>query len=392
MKKGQIGTHVQSRLSFREFMLLILLGIVLVGYLLVYQLILPKWEEYQDQKSVNDIREITVNRLQADFEKKADFEKELSALKENLVKMKVELPAYRAQEELLQVTDRASADTALTINVMTFDLPTVVLDASSQTGATGAAVSATPATAVTTDTPLPENTFLVVDQQVGLSFQGTYASLYAFLSKMEQNVRKVYPKDLTLSANESGLLAGTMKLSFLSFVDASNEEAYQFDLQMTPGRLDPFTPYPGYDNGSDKAAPAQTAFILPDFSFKINNYLDNAPKVILDAVYDAQGSISSEDNKSQSAKLVIKGDAKSYTHTLTLGGNTVATVNEKNVRDNVIRVQIISQPRRDDKDLVGLTLDVDNQSGVPVDVIISKDDAQNPRFRLGKTTGTVNRK
>ncbi|MPM59219.1 hypothetical protein SDC9_106059 [bioreactor metagenome] len=40
-------------------------------------------------------------------------------------------------------------------------------------------------------------------------------------------------------------------------------------------------------------------------------------------------------------------------------------------------------------DNVGVTLNVQNNTGIPVIVTVKNDDATNPRFQLGTTSGSV---
>ena len=52
-------------------------------------------------------------------------------------------------------------------------------------------------------------------------------------------------------------------------------------------------------------------------------------------------------------------------------------------------MEVLASPRQSDEDMVGLILDITNNTSVPLEITVKGDDASNPRFITGRTTGSV---
>ncbi len=388
------GKKITSQVSGREIILLAVFLIFLELYFLFFQILLPKYQDYQAQRTVNSALTQTVADLKVEFGKMDQYQAELAAAQEEEQKMKMMIPPYTAHEEVILFLDKQVKDAQLMVNVISFNgltmveqgvflTPTVAQEAPVTTDEAPVAT----AEAAPVASPTGEG-YLVADQQMSLSFSGSYGSIYSILNSLETSNRKAFVKSLSLTSDEKGLLTGNMNISMLSLVDASNIEQYKLDLAAIPGKETPFTPYQGYGVSKDSATPV-AALLVPDFTLLLNTYLDNAPKVILSDYQSAAAQLTADANRSFAARLSLNRSGSGYSYTMTLDGKNLSSKAPLKVRDGKIVLEVISQNRSSNKDQAGATLAITNNTNVPMRVVITKDDANVPRFKLGNISGDV---
>ncbi|MEI7884574.1 MAG: hypothetical protein WCI30_04400 [Clostridia bacterium] len=390
MKTNTSEKSITSRVSGRELILLAAFLVFLELYFLFFQILVPKYQDYQAQRTINTALSQTVADLKVEFGKMDQYLATLATAQEEEQVMKSMIPPYTAHEEVILFLDKLLTDAQLMVNVISFDTLTTVEQGVflTPTPEQQAATSTEAATAVAPVVAPTGTGYLVADQEMSLSFSGSYGSIYSFLNLLETSNRKAFVKSLSLSADEKGMLTGNMNISMLSLVDAAKMEQYKLDLAAIAGKDSPFTPYQGYGVSKDSATPV-AALLIPDFTMLLNTYLDNAPKVILSDYQSAAAQLTADANRSFAARLSLNRSGSGYSYTMSLDGKNLSSAAPLTVRNGRIVLEVISQTRSSNKDLAGATLDIINNTNVPMRVVVTKDDANIPRFKLGNISGDV---
>ena len=106
--------------------------------------------------------------------------------------------------------------------------------------------------------------------------------------------------------------------------------------------------------------------------------------------YYNSGSEAIEDkNEIVSAQLTLNETDDKYTYSYKLGEYDIVENSPTEIKDGKIRMEVLASPRQSDEDMVGLILDITNNTSVPLEITVKGDDASNPRFITGRTTGSV---
>ena len=230
----------------------------------------------------------------------------------------------------------------------------------------------------------------IVSQDISINFTGSYTQIYGFLSDVEKNLRKVAVKGITLQKNQDNELTGQMNLSFISYWDTfAGQQPYSMEVQPITGKESLFMAYPGYSESSAKGPEAKVVTAQPDFSMLVNGYLDNAAKVILMQYPNTETEVAVDENEHANASLTINGNKVEFTYSYKVGSASKSGVTAIKARDGKIRMEVLVQARKSDKDKVSVTLDINNESDLPLEISVKGDNKQDPRFKLGKTTGNV---
>ena len=332
------------------------------------------------------------------------MDNQLAEIDKSLQELTAQIPSYLSQEEVILLVDELSKKDKLSVQLISFDnaaaMPSPVSNATVSTPvwkndeASGAATETTSATEQSTAAEQTGTASsaapTMISQDITLSFTGSYAQIYSFLSDVEQNLRKVAVKGISLQRSKGDILTGQMKLSFISYWDAEGQLPYTMDVAPIPGKDSPFVPYLGYSESATKGTAALEAPIQPDFYMLVNGYLDNAAKVILSQYPKTESEASADVNGQINANIVLNGSNGEFTYSYTVGASSKAGQTAIKARDGKIWMEVLVQARKSDQDKVAVTLDVTNNSGMPLEITVKGDNTENPRFKLGKTTGSVN--
>jgi len=373
-----------SRITQREFMMLSILVLAIELFIIVQYIVTPIYDEYRSVKEMNDSRELINNSLKTDFENLDKYNADLNTALDEVNIAKAAIPSYVSQEEVLLLLDKFSAVSLANVSLIGFIEPLVVgadtLDAT-QSVENPVQTNAIPLSEIT-DTQVP----LIINQTISVGFDGEYNEIIGFLKALEANERRIYVDQIALSSADGGILNGSMNLSFISYVDKGNFEKFLMETIPFDGKMNPFAPYTGVGEGTPVAvAPVYD----PNIYILLNSYLDNAQKIIMGEYPDAQTEINFNQNSEASVKLTFTGDATNFNYTMSLGNSTKRSNESVKIENGAIRVKIVSLERRDSKDLVGIQLNVDNQTNVPVEVEILFDDGTKPRVRIGALSNNV---
>ena len=385
MKPKAFKKKGASRITQREFIMLSILVLAIELFVVVQYVVTPKYDEFQTLKDMNDTRELINNSLKIDYENMDKYKADLELAITDMSNLKAEIPAYVSQEEILILLDQFSTETLTNVSLIGFIEPLVVSAESITTVAT------TDGTTPTNAIPLSEvdvsNIPLVVNQTISVGFDGEYNEVINFLKALETSVRRVYVDQIALSSADGGVLNGSMNLSFISYIDQNNYEEFMMETIPFDGKMNPFAPYSGVGEGQPVAT---VETYDPNIYILINSYLDNAQKIIMGEYPNASTEINFNENKEAMVKLTFTGNSNNFNYTMSLGNSTRRSSNSINVENGAIRVKVVSLDRRDSNDLVGIKLNIDNQTNVPVDVQVLFDDTTNPRVIMGTLSSNVN--
>jgi hypothetical protein len=378
MKSFKTGKKI--RLSRRDNIMLTVLVILAELYFMFYRVLWTRYDALLDNTAMNIQKERQIAILKSDYDKTAEYKAQLGELLAAENEARRSLPDYASQEELILLVDSLSRDTGLTVMVGSFQSLATIRESDYLAGSQSSAEAAGASGA---------SGLLVADQGMSLSFSGTFDMVYDFLNRLESNERKACVQSLSLTTDNKGKVSGSMQVSFLSLIDPANPNEYEMQLDPIAGKASPFTPYAGYWATAGAEDANEPAVLSPDFALYINSYLDNAPGVIITDYKDASSRLSAEINRVASCKITFEPAANGYNYTFELEGKALESAAPVTAKNNEIVIEIIAQSRRDNEDLTAATLEVANNTPLPVRVVVSKDDKTNPRFMMGSTSGRV---
>ncbi len=386
MTQRPLKKNAASRVTQREFIMLAILVLAIEAFVLIRFVVTPQWAAFSDIKSTNDMRQITVEKMKADFASLDTFKATLNQLTQGVTDAKAQIPAYVSQEEVLMLIEEKTQTSGVQVGMINFAPPVAIAAA----GLVAASDGTTPAEAapavpaVITKESVQEP--LLVTQNIAITFDGNFEEIMSFFKAMETNLRKVYLAQVSLTSMDDGTLGGTLNISFVSYIDANNFDQYQLDLKMNSGKSNPFTPYSGFGVKKAVIVPAEPD---PNLYIYLNSYLDNAQKVIV-GQYKAQGSeLNFNENKQTKVKMTLTGNKDAFGYTLTLNGAVLKSKGTVTLENGIIQIKVLSLKRKDAKDLVSIVLDVDNQSSAKAVLTILNDDSVKPRVKKGVISNNV---
>lgn len=366
-------------LTAREFILLALLVIAIEGYFIISFILAPAYNSYASSAAELKEKENVLSDLKRDFVRKSAMEDEIRASEERLAEIQEQLPPYVSQEEVIFCLKDFSDRSGFVIQSIAFqnaeELPLSVLpEDSDENKANYGAV------------PSP----VVVEQKININFIASYQQLYDFLKCVESSVRKVALKTITMQMNNEGMLNGVMNLSFTSYWDEkTGRRPYVMTPTPTLGKANLFEEYAGYSSSAQARTDVPKQTVKPDFYITLNSYLNNSAKVFMMNYYNSGSEAIEDKNEIVSAQLTLNETNGKYTYSYRLGEYNIVESSPTEIKDGKIRMEVLASPRQSDKDMVGLILDITNNTSVPLEITVKGDSASNPRFITGKTTGSV---
>lgn len=372
-------------LTTREFLMLVFLIIAIEGYLLYAYIIQPAYVGYTSAIAEMVSKQTTLDALIQDYARKDEMEKEIASLENEIVEIEKQIPSYLSQEEVTLFLESLSTKNRVTIQSIAFantdELPLKALKADNEHDITVAVAAASA-------DPLP----VVTEQLIAINFVCTYQDIYNFMNDVEDSIRKVSVKGMTITKEKDETMSGQMTLSFMSYWDESKgQKPYVMTTSEIPGKTDLFKEYPGYVLSESKGAgsTASAAAARPDFYLMINSYLNNSSKTMLMNYYNKGSEATADTNGTVAANMTINGKDGNYTFQYNFGDYNIVENDPTEIKDGKIRMEVLVQPRRSDDDKVGVMLDITNNTDVPFEITVKGDDAGNPRFIRGKTAGSV---
>ncbi len=368
-------------LTTREFLLVVFLIIAIEGYLLYMYILQPAYAEYASAIVDMVNKQATLDGLMKDYARKDEMENEITTIENEVLEIEKQIPSYLSQEEAILFLESVSVKNRVTIQSTTFinidEIPLKALKADYKSETTAVAAGPTP---------------VVTEQLVAVSFKCNYQDLYNFMKDIENSIRKVSIEGILINKDKEGTMSGQITLSFISYWDESKgQKPYIMSTEQIAGKTDLFREYPGYSSSGTKGADSGTVSsnARPDFYLMINSYLNNSSKTMLMNYYNKGSEAIADKNGTVTGDMTINGQDGKYTFQYNFGEYNIIENDPTEIKDGKIRMEVLVQPRRSEDDKVGVTLDITNNSDVPFEITVKGDDASNPRFAKGKTTGNV---
>jgi len=421
LKKVKINRPKSSSLSLskRDFILLALLILGFEGYGLYHFLLSPKWQEFSNLQTHYAAGQLIAANFEKDMAQKDQYLENLKLLDYKHSGLTKVIPNEIPQEEIVLILNKLAKDRELDINGISLSTISYV---SKQDFAAGKASSGQPQNAgktptnVSNDINASQGTLstsavndskasqakpqlksdMVLVEDVDISFSGNYGALYNFISDLEKSERRIIVKEVSMTRGTGDLLRGQLKVQYVGYVTPEDKSTYSLDTPPVSGKTSPFQAYLGFqDKGAASSVansfqgPTPVKSYSPNFHLLLNTYDDSAPKIIMRDFNKNGTEIYSNANGIVNGKLVISGNQDSMTYSYSLGGTTQSKNAKLIIDGGKLLLEVISKARKNEQDMVGLTLDVDNKTDYPLEITVVNDDKQAPRFSLGTQLGSV---
>lgn len=366
--------------SKSEFILLCGLLFIAVVALMLNYLVFPAYNKYTESKNGYDRQFTQLDNLKREYGSLEKYRENENELQEKLIKLHDVIPAYYAQEDVITELNKAALKSDLRLTGISFSGTVTETKSAFLAGISAAAATGNQNEAGSA----ADASGMITYERISLDFTGAFSSFQAFLSSFEISERKVYFRDVTMTADEDSILSGSMTmLVFGVGIPGGDYPGYEYDTPAAVGAQDPFAPYENYVPAEEIAA----AEASPDFFMILNTYDDNNNKILMGKFPISAAQIASNQNENVSAKLLLSGSGGEYSFTYSINGDTYSgTFSSSN---EAISLSVLSRDRKNADDLVGVTLAVENFSDKTISITVKNDDANDPRFILGETTGSV---
>ena len=377
--------------SKNEFLLLMGLLIIALIALALNFFILPQWDSFTQAQDTYQMQSENVANLRTQFASLDTLVEDNRRLEEELSNLRAVIPNYYSQEEIIVMLDEISAQSGLDVGAINFG---GVLLQPMGDFELGLVMTAPGGESSVSDTQqegadaAADGISEVRSEKITVSFSGSYRELRDFLFSIESETRKVYYRNLALNRADDGTLTGTIDILAFGSV---NEEAqdypdYTYDSPAAEGKDDPFAAFDGYESGD--TATGAAAQDNPEFYLILNTYDDNANKILMGQYPLSSTQVTSDANKNVTASLRLSGTSANCSYTYTLGGESHSGTLQL-ADGEAMTLSVLSRDRKNSADDVGVTLSVENNLDITLNIDVSNDDATDPRFVLGSTSGAV---
>ncbi|MDR1060744.1 MAG: hypothetical protein LBL83_05960 [Clostridiales bacterium] len=230
-------------------------------------------------------------------------------------------------------------------------------------------------------------------QGVQVSFVSEAHTIAEFLKAIGDGESNARIKSLSAAREQEGVIKGLLALEYVSLsASAEADESGLYGPQPHGAKDSLFQKYEGYvEEGVDP-----TILLVssdddtdPNFYMILNPATSNDTKMTLGVFPRTETAVYFNANNAARAKLTVSGDADQLEYSYALGSGIRSEKRRLELVDGKIRLDVISHPRSDEDDRVAVLLDVENNTGLPLEIRVRNDDVLNPRFHLGATSGDV---
>ena len=239
-------------------------------------------------------------------------------------------------------------------------------------------------------------------QGVQISFRSEFHTVIPFLRRFEDGDRIVRIKSVSISRIQEGELKGVINLEYAALSPSAEQNypglytaAAASAAQNGAGeakRDSLFGKYGGFvEEGADPTILllSEDDDIDPDFYIVLKASSSNETKISFGAYPRVETEVRSNVNGATRSKLTIEGDAEQFEYAYSLASSQKGEKRRLSASGGKIRVKVLSCQRLGDDDAVAILLDVENKTGLPVEITVINDDVLNPRFHTGLTAGDV---
>lgn len=405
-------------LTTSEIISLFVLFVVGVTYLSAKHMIIPKFNEYKAASNNLKNAEIRCAALEKEYKNLNKYKEEEKNLKYKLNMLVKQLPPYVSQEDIIITVDRYAKENKLDIKTLALDneksasADNVINNKDKGmdqvfNGSAEEKKADTTAEEKDTDTVDKEKkeevnsktkaqSPMVLTKYVDVSFKGGVSALYNFIDDLEQNVHKLFVRELSINGSTDGLLMGNMKIQYIGYKNNSGEEAdFHLDIPAIDGKSNPFEPYEGYLGDGSQYSSKDSIPIKgyePNFYLKLNQYNVDGPKYIMSEYKRMETEIYSNLNQAITGKIKIAKDGDKFNYTYELGNTNKNELKGIKFSDGVIRLEVNSRKRISTEDKMNIVLDIENNTELLFEIILVNDDNDKPLFKLGNKVGKVDLK
>lgn len=234
-----------------------------------------------------------------------------------------------------------------------------------------------------------------IKSSIGIEFQGDYEPFKAFLSEILAIDSKVSINTLSAQWEDKAQFIGAAITIDHFAVEADDREPFKTKIDMPVGLGNIF-------QSNSIASAVDTSYsagsyILSDYDISV---LLSQPEADIDSVIvgttsdsKAKDSISSDKNETQELLITVDGSDGKYTVSYKLGDETYPSKNYEKGADfepgDTLDILVMSSVRSDNKDKVSIKASIENNSDMPLQLLVSGDDNDSPRFSVANRTGNV---
>lgn len=373
--------------SKNEFVLLSILLIVVLFALFTNYWGVPMFNQLYEAKQENDVQQAALENIKAEYANLSQYQQKDEELSAQLTELQQVVPTDLSEEEILSSLDTVSSQSGLKLlsvsygGVQTEDrsafLASMKLSASSQNNEASGSASGDAGSYVSSE-------------RITINYKGTYDALVKFMSTMEAQTRQVYFRDAVLSRSEDGTISGSLVMLVFSQTDTDPAQqeypGYDYETPTMPGKTDPFVAFASYEGNAGATGAVMES---PDFYAIINSYDDNSSKVLLGKYPVSGAQVTANNNSNTTANLTLSKAGSEIKYSYQLGNDSYSGSYTLAADETQVTMNVLSRARKSALDQVGLTLNVQNTTGLELVITVKNDDATTPRFDLGTTSGRV---
>lgn len=234
-----------------------------------------------------------------------------------------------------------------------------------------------------------------------LTFEGSYAQLYSFISLIELENRSIELNNLKITSKAEDKISGDMQITIyaISKPFEQDQDYMAWNITGEYGKYNPF----GFAQGLGiTAAPtslpevSEVALDSKDFFISLRPITSDLPSITIGKFDDAdRDTYVYADNigyENIELQILQEGDkfyygyrTENYSYPSSYGKELI----EFTPVGDELKVVVISTPRNKEKDINGAKLSVLNKTQRPIKIYVRNDDTSLPRLKLDKLRDNV---
>lgn len=235
----------------------------------------------------------------------------------------------------------------------------------------------------------------VEEMQVAIKFNGGYEDIKTFIGELEKNARLIAVTNITITATSDSILSGTMNLEYhgVPKLNDADSEYLKWTLKNVYGKEDLFSSgaasgaYAVTEETQDKAI-NDFVMILKSIDSEMNSFSMGL------AEDETNSSIISSSDKDEEVEITLNEEnGELYYKYKTLTSSYPLDYNSENKfesKSEDIVINILSEKRTTESDINKVKLRVINNTTKNVEIILEKDDSENPRIDITTEGNKVN--
>lgn len=393
--KPKFNLSGKISMTDKEKKLVLILLMVVTVYISKTFLFDSKIEELMD--SVNRYKSISEKHkyLKEQNENIGSLKKQASALEYKYNKMIREVPPYLSESETMLIMGNTATESGIRINAISVDgierieKSKYFTSKGTQQGESSEDKKDNEQSNSNSNESKDENAeqnikgSKVIITKMSIGYEGEYSAIYKFIKKLEENERKILVDEVSMNINEGNNLKGNLKLKLLSYTDENVEIKEDLKFPQINGKFDLFSVDGKKVEGYTKS------YYTPNMLLEIKNYNYNGPKYIFSEYGKTESEIYSNAQGNIEGKLRIEKLESKYRIIYSLGNVSKVIEREFKIKDNTVRIDVLSHKRVNIEDNMNIKLDVENKTAGAIEITVANDDLDKPIFTLKKDAKDV---